>query len=108
NDWAKLLESGPGSPEATSRDARPEETLRRVLEANRRVLGERHPSTLTAMANLAACLGRRDPAAARNLAERAVAGAREVIGGEHPDLPKMMSILADVLEEQGERASAAG
>jgi tetratricopeptide (TPR) repeat protein len=57
-----------------------------ALAARRRVLGDEHPDTLTAMNNLAAtrrALGDLD--GARELYEQALAGCRRVLGDEHPD-----------------------
>jgi hypothetical protein len=57
-----------------------------VLEASRRLLGEEHPDTLTAMANLAATVyAQGDLAGARKLFEQVLEASRRLLGEEHPD-----------------------
>jgi bacterioferritin-associated ferredoxin len=54
-----------------------------VLEARRRVLGEEHPDTLTAMNNLAQTLGAQgDHGAGRKLQEQVLEARRRVLGQE--------------------------
>jgi Flp pilus assembly protein TadD len=54
-----------------------------VLEARRRVLGQEHPNTLTAMNNLAGMLwAQGDHAAARKLQEQVLEARRRVLGQE--------------------------
>src|SRR5262249_50748286 len=58
----------------------------RVLAGRGRILGEEHPATLTAMANLAQSLwARGDVAGARALQEQVLARSRRILGDEHPD-----------------------
>ena len=56
------------------------------LAASRRLLGEEHPDTLTAMNNLAVTLyAQGDLAGARTLQEQGLAASRRLLGEEHPD-----------------------
>jgi tetratricopeptide (TPR) repeat protein len=72
----------------------------RVLDVRKRVLGEEHPDTLTAMGNLAMTLSAQgDHASARRLEERALEARKRVLGEEHPDTLKSMSSLAVTLSE---------
>ena len=78
-----------------------------VLEARRRVLGQEHPNTLTAMNNLAQTLGAQgDHAAARKLEEQVLEARRRVLGQEHPDTLTAMNNLAQTLGAQGDHAAA--
>jgi tetratricopeptide (TPR) repeat protein len=103
--WTHL--TGPGPADPARDDSTREEAHRRVLDNHRRAFGEAHPNTLTAMSNLALAMSRRDPRGARDLIERAVAGGREAFDPGHPNMLRMTSVLADILEEQGELARAA-
>jgi hypothetical protein len=75
-----------------------------VLAGQRRVLGDDHPATLSAMNDLAAArhaLG--DFNGARDLYEQALGGRRRVLGDDHPDTLASLSNLAKVsrnLDEQ--------
>jgi hypothetical protein len=78
-----------------------------VLEACRRVHGEEHPNTLTAMSNLAGTLSEQgDLTGARRLQEQVVEARRRALGEEHPDTLTAMCNLAMVLAEQGDLAGA--
>ena len=60
--------------------------LRDALQRSRRVLGNRHPSTLSIMAVMGYSLRLGgDPAAGVALLEEAVAGSTAVLGADHPD-----------------------
>ncbi len=78
-----------------------------VLAASRRLLGEEHPDTLTAMNNLAQTLNAQgDLAGARKLEEQALAASRRLPGEEHPDTLRAMNNLAQMLKAQGDLAGA--
>jgi hypothetical protein len=79
--------------------------LKQALAGYRRVLGEDHPYTLTAMNNLATTrrdLGDLD--GARQLHEQVLAGRRRVLGEDHPDTLNSMSNLAAVKRELEQRS----
>jgi tetratricopeptide (TPR) repeat protein len=79
----------------------------RVLEVRTRVLGEKHPDTLTAMNNLAGTLSAQgDHPGARRLQERVLEAMTRVLGEEHPATLTSMSNLAHTLREQGNRTGA--
>jgi hypothetical protein len=60
------------------------ELLEQTLAAQRRVLGDEHPNTLTSMNNLAATLGASGGrAGARELLEQTLAAQRRPLGDEH-------------------------
>lgn len=81
----------------------------RALEASRRVLGEEHPATLTAMNNLAFTLyAQGELTGARVLQGRVLEAIRRVLGEDHPDTLKAMNNLAATLQAQGELAGARG
>jgi tetratricopeptide (TPR) repeat protein len=74
-----------------------------VLEAMRQLLGDEHPSTLTAMSNLAATLGELgDVEGSRALHEQVVESSRGVWGDKHAFTLTAMSNLAATLRELGE------
>ncbi|KAF1940357.1 kinesin light chain [Clathrospora elynae] len=77
-----------------------EETHRQLLERRDRVLGKKHPSTLTSMSNLALVLGH------QGKYEDAEAMNRQTLGREHPETLTSMSNLAVVLEIQGKYEDA--
>jgi hypothetical protein len=57
----------------------------KVLEAERRVLGEEHPSTLTTMNNLASTLkGLGRTTEAIHFMQKSLAGSERLLGGAHP------------------------
>jgi tetratricopeptide (TPR) repeat protein len=76
-----------------------ENELREVIALKEKVLGPRHPETLSSCYNLALDLARagklRD---AMPFARRAAEGAREVLGNDHPST-KRYFILLDKLEK---------
>jgi len=79
----------------------------RRLNESRRVLGEEHPDTLTAMNNLATTLkAQGDIPAARALQEPALAVCRRVLGEEHPATLTSMNNLATTLKAQGDFPAA--
>jgi hypothetical protein len=66
-----------------------EQMYDQVLALRMRVLGPDHPSTLEAMYNMSRLLKRQKRLEeAGKWAEQAVAGARKVLGEEHPDTHK--------------------
>ena len=78
-----------------------------VLAARRRVLGEEHPGTLTAMSDLATTLhAQGDLGGARKLEEQALATFRCALGDEHPDTLSAMNNLAQMLKAQGDLGGA--
>jgi len=73
-----------------------------VLQKFRRILGEEHPYTLTAMANLAITYrdqGRMGEAAA--LPEEVLQKWRQILGEEHPYTLTSMANLAITCSDQG-------
>jgi tetratricopeptide (TPR) repeat protein len=74
----------------------------KVLEASRRVLGEEHPDTISAMANLAVTY--RDQGRwkeAEELQVKVVEASRRVVGEEHPDTIRAMADLAHTKRDLG-------
>ena len=83
------------------------ELQQRILEIYRRLFGENHPDTVTAMNNLATTLNAVGALAeARQLLEAAAVLHRRVHGSNHPDTPMTLSNLAGVLFAQGDLAGA--
>ena len=83
------------------------EILQDQLDVRRRVLGEEHPDTLTAMANLASSLrALGDAQAARKLEEQTLEVSRRVLGEEHPDTLTAMANLASSLRALGDAQAA--
>jgi hypothetical protein len=79
----------------------------RQLEALRRILGEEHPDTLTAMNNLASSLSAQgDLQGARQLEEAVLRIMRRVLGEEHPHTLISMNNLALTLSDQGDMPGA--
>jgi hypothetical protein len=79
----------------------------RLLEERRRVLGEEHPDTLSAMLGFADCLWAQGRLiAARRLEERVVAGRRQQLGEDHFDTLKATGKLAVTMAAQGGLAEA--
>lgn len=67
-----------------------------VLQARRRILGSKHPHTLTSMAGLAKTYkAQGNPTRARVMAEEVLEGRRRTLGPKHPD----------TLESEGDLAS---
>jgi tetratricopeptide (TPR) repeat protein len=89
-----------------------------VLRACRRLLGEEHPDTLTAMNNLAQTVkaqgdlgtlyAQGDLAGARGLQEQVLEVSHRLLGEEHPDTLRAMGNLAGTLKAQGDLAGARG
>ncbi|HEX9202076.1 MAG TPA: tetratricopeptide repeat protein, partial [Acidobacteriaceae bacterium] len=78
-----------------------------ALEACLRVLGEEHPSSLTAMNNLAVTLkALGDSVTARKLQEQVLGTRLRVLGKEHSNSLWAMSNLALTLYSQGDRTRA--
>jgi hypothetical protein len=78
-----------------------------ALESHRRLLGEEHPDTLTAMSNLAGTLYKQGGlAGARRLEEQVLSIRRRLLGEEHPDTLAAMSHVAVTLYRQGDLAGA--
>jgi tetratricopeptide (TPR) repeat protein len=81
----------------------------RLLEAQRRVLGEDHPDTLSSMSNLGELLrAQGDLAGARGLHERALATSRRLLGEDHPQTLTSMNNLGETLAAQGDLGGARG
>lgn len=79
-----------------------QQTLQQVLTLRQQALGEAHPDTITAQANLACtCYDLGEWQAALTL-ERAVLAARRKVGEDHPDTQSAMNNLAGTLRELGE------
>ena len=84
-----------------------EEMNRRALKGREKVLGVKHPDTLTSVSNLAGVF--RDQGkykAAEEMNRRALKGSEKVLGVEHPDTLTSVSNLAWVLRDQGEYKAA--
>jgi tetratricopeptide (TPR) repeat protein len=80
-----------------------EELQVKVLEASRRVLGEEHPDTIRAMANLAATY--RDQGRSKEAEEpqvKVLEASRRVLGEEHPDTISAMGNLAYTKRDLGQ------
>ncbi|PVH90208.1 hypothetical protein DM02DRAFT_636994, partial [Periconia macrospinosa] len=79
-----------------------------VLDGRRRILGEEHPSTISAMSNLANTLGEQgqfDEAA--KMKREVLEKRRRILGEEHLDTISAMNNLAVTLEDQGQLNEAA-
>jgi hypothetical protein len=84
-----------------------ESTMRRVIDARRRVFGERHVETLTAQSNLGFILSRSgEPAAAEAAWSSAWDGLRVSLGDDHPTTVKVACALIGTLHAQGWPARA--
>jgi tetratricopeptide (TPR) repeat protein len=78
-----------------------------LVRGLRRILGEEHPSTLTAMNNLAEALSARgDYVGAQEIHEHVLAARCHVLGEEHPDTLTTKQNLATTLWAQGDYPSA--
>jgi tetratricopeptide (TPR) repeat protein len=81
--------------------------LEPLLEARRRILGEDHPDTLSAMNNLGATLSEQgDLPSAWALQEKVLEANRRSLGEEHPDTLLNMGNLAMTRRAQGDRPGA--
>jgi hypothetical protein len=77
-----------------------------VVENMRRILGDEHPDTITAMNNLAMTLrdlGQLDEAA--TIKKEVVENMRRILGDEHPDTITAMNNLAMTLRDLGQLGS---
>ncbi|KAH7304608.1 hypothetical protein B0I35DRAFT_401104 [Stachybotrys elegans] len=81
---------------------------REVLEKRRQILGDEHPSTISAMNNLANTLGDQGKLDEAALMEREVLEKmRRILGDEHPSTISAMNNLANTLGDQGKLDEAA-
>jgi tetratricopeptide (TPR) repeat protein len=79
----------------------------KVMEARRRVLGEEHPDTITAKANLATTYSRQGKEdKAEELKVKVLAARRRVLGEEHPDTITAKANLALTYSMQGKEDKA--
>ena len=79
----------------------------RVVDLIRRVLGDEHPNTLTATANLPGCTRcRASMREAEPLFARALAVGRRVPGEQNPNTLSTMKRLADLYRDEGKYAQA--
>ncbi|KAM0691630.1 hypothetical protein Q7P36_007829 [Cladosporium allicinum] len=79
-----------------------EELVVKAMEASRRVVGEEHPSTLSAMANLAATYRNQGRwKEAEELQVKVMEARSRVVGEEHPDTLSAMANLAATYRNQG-------
>jgi tetratricopeptide (TPR) repeat protein len=79
-----------------------------VLEKRQRILGDEHPSTITAISNLAITLsdqGKLDKAA--SMKREVLEKRQRILGDEHPSTITAMSNLANTLSDQGKLDEAA-
>jgi tetratricopeptide (TPR) repeat protein len=84
-----------------------EELEVKVLEARRRVLGEEHPDTIIAMANLASTYWKQGRSKeAEELDIKVLEVRRRVLGEEHPDTIIAMANLASTYWNQGRSKEA--
>jgi Flp pilus assembly protein TadD len=78
-----------------------------VLAARRRLLGDRHPNTLTSIGNLAGTLSAQgDLDGARRLQEEDLRASQRVLGRKHPNTLIAMNNLAQILLAQGDLEGA--
>ena len=84
-----------------------EPLLREALEVKRETLGNRHPSTLTSINNLAMLLkGKGDLAAAKPLMrEEALEGLRDTQDDQHPSTLTFINRLAMLLKDRADFAA---
>jgi tetratricopeptide (TPR) repeat protein len=79
----------------------------KALAVRRRVLGDDHPDTLTAMGNLAQTLyAMGDLVGARRYQEQTLDGLKRVLGDDHPDTLTAMGNLAGTLKAMGDLVGA--
>ena len=84
-----------------------EPLAREAVELLREKLGDRHPATLTIIANLGVLLyEKRDLWDAEPLLREALVGLREVVGSRHRDTLTCIGSLGAVLRGKGDHASA--
>jgi tetratricopeptide (TPR) repeat protein/tRNA A-37 threonylcarbamoyl transferase component Bud32 len=82
--------------------------LERAIELRRRVLGEEHPLTLTAMYSLGELYSRKlDYALSEPFLTRLLEVQKRVLGAEHPETLKTMDELATAYDARGKHAQAA-
>jgi tetratricopeptide (TPR) repeat protein len=74
-----------------------------MLKKRRRILGEEHPDTISAMNNLANTLGDQGQLnEAATMLKEVLEKMRRILGEEHPDTISAMNNLAFTLEDQGQ------
>ncbi len=71
-----------------------ESRYRRLVNGQRRMLGDDHPETLGSMRRLADMVAMRDPGEARRLRELVLAGWRACFDDGHPDALEALDLLA--------------
>ncbi len=77
------------------------------METRKRVLGEKHPSTLTSMNNLASTYRNQGRwTEAKQMEVQVMEMSRRVLGEEYPDTLGSMANLAFTIKEQGRRGDA--
>jgi Tfp pilus assembly protein PilF len=87
------------------REAQP--LRQKMLDVQRKVLGEDHPHTANSYSNVASCLSEQGQyAAAEEGFRKALAIRRKVLGESHPDTAQGCNNLASNLEAQGRYAAA--
>jgi tetratricopeptide (TPR) repeat protein len=75
----------------------------KVLESQRRILGEDHPNTLTSMNNLAETLKAQGKLSeAREMHKKALESSRRILGEDHPNTLTSMNNLALTEAQDGE------
>ena len=80
---------------------------REALDGLRKTLGNRHPRTLSAVANLGTLLDEKgDLTAAEPLLREALEGRRETLGDRHPSTLNSFGNLGLLLHKQGDLAAA--
>ena len=78
-----------------------------ILKERRRILGEEHPSTISAMNNLASTLGDLGQwEEESNIKKEVVEQRRRILGEEHPDTITVMNNLASTLGDLGQQDEA--
>jgi tetratricopeptide (TPR) repeat protein len=86
---------------------RAEELYLQVIESRGRVLGSKHPNTLTSINNLGSVLsGQGKYKEAEVMHRRALEAREKMLGREHPDTLTSVSNLGSVLESQGKYEEA--
>jgi CHAT domain-containing protein len=87
--------------------ARAADLARQIVEIRKRILGEEHPRTASALDNLGIDLASAgNHAAARPILERTLAIRRKIYGEEHTETASSYSHLAKELEAVGDYAAA--
>jgi tetratricopeptide (TPR) repeat protein len=95
-----------GYEHAEAKHKEAEAMYRRVLELREKILGPKHPDTLTSVNQLGLSLQRQRRYDEAALMYQRVLEAGEVLGQEHPDTLTSASSLGLVLEEQGKYEEA--